>query len=164
MNTLKINRWLVIAIVLLLLINLATVALLWTGRDKKQGGPPGGEAAAEFIIRETQMDKAQQEQYRALVQTHRRNAEALRRDMGQYKEQFFDLLQEKNISDSVLRTAALKANSTSQELDILTFRHFEEVRKLLRPEQQSAFDDIIKEALRMMGRPGHPPGPPPPNR
>ncbi|HEX2627366.1 MAG TPA: periplasmic heavy metal sensor [Chitinophagaceae bacterium] len=154
MNTVQVNRWLIIAIVLLLLINTATIALLWSGKNDGGKHPgPGGEAAAEFIIRETKMDDAQRQQYRNLVQQHREAAEELRREMGRSKENFFDLLQQTNVPDSVLRAASLQANERSQELDILTFRHFAEVRKILRPEQQQVFDRIIKEALRMMAPP-----------
>lgn len=157
MNTVQVNRWLIIAIVLLLLINTVTIALLWSGKEGGKHPGPGGEAAAEFIIRETNMDAAQQQQYRALVQQHRNAADELRREMGRSKEEFFDLLDQTNVPDSVLRAASARANEKSQELDIMTFHHFAEVRKILRPEQQQAFDRIIKEALRMMG-------PPPPKR
>jgi periplasmic protein CpxP/Spy len=153
MNTVQVNRWLIIAIVLLLLINTATIALLWSGKDGGKPPGPGGEAAAEFIIRETKMDDAQRQQYRQLVQQHRDAAEELRREMGRSKENFFELLRQTNVADSVLRAASAKANEKSQELDMLTFRHFAEVRKLLRPDQQQTFDDIIKDALRMMGGP-----------
>ena len=153
MNTVQVNRWLIIAIVLLLLINTATIALLWSGKDGSKRPGPGGEAAAEFIIRETNMDAVQQQQYRNLVQQHREAADELRREMGHSKEEFFDLLEQANVPDSVLRAASARANERSQELDIMTFHHFTEVRKILRPEQQQAFDRIIKEALRMMAPP-----------
>jgi protein CpxP len=153
MNTVQVNRWLIIAIVLLLLINIATIALLWSGKDDGRRPGPGGEAAAEFIIRETNMDDAQRQQYRQLVQQHRDAAEQIRREMGRSKENFFELLRQTNVPDSVLHSASAKANERSQELDILTFRHFAEVRKILRPQQQETFDHIIQEALRMMGGP-----------
>ena len=43
-------------------------------------------------------------------------------------------------------------------IEMATFYHFEEVRSICTPDQQKMFDEVIKEALRMMSPP--PPGPP----
>jgi hypothetical protein len=61
-----------------------------------------------------------------------------------------DQLQIQMLSQEIGKNQAL--------LETVTFQHFTEVRKICTPEQQKKFDEIIREALRMMG-----PSPPPKN-
>ncbi len=159
MNNATKNKWLMIAVLLLLAANMATLAVFWINKEKKPSPLKGGGAAADFIIREVGFDSQQQRQYRELIKEHRRGAEQIRRQIHDAKNQFFELLQQPSVSDSVKKAAAIAANEGAMQLDLQTFDHFRKVRELCRPDQQQKFDRIIHNALRMMAAP--PPGGPP---
>lgn len=163
----KLLTWLVI---LLLVANAATIAFFWL--NKKQSHPPQPKGSAkDFFTKELNLDPTQQVKVEALVLEHRKAAEELRRKVRAAKESFFELLKQPNVSDSARQAAAKAVSVQTEELDLITFDHFQKVRALCNPEQQKRFDEIILDVTRMMGqpqppmRPGGPGGPggPPPN-
>ena len=158
------NRWLTIISIILLVANAVTLTLLWSGRPKhpphEEAGvtpPPGGQAF-EFITRELKLTQAQQDSYKILREEHQAAQRVLQDSIRLSKDNFFELLQSPGVSDSVLETASKKALVYQQQLDLLTFRHFQKVRALCTPEQQKRFDEIIKQVLLQMSGPRmHPP-------
>ncbi|HEV7783268.1 MAG TPA: Spy/CpxP family protein refolding chaperone [Chitinophagaceae bacterium] len=166
MNTGTKNKLLITLVVALLLANTATIIMFWSG---KKTGPllkPGG-APKEFLVKELKLDQKQQEQLDALVKEHRASAEQLRKKTREAKEAFFDLLKQQGVPDSIKQVAAKAVSVNTEELDLLTFAHFQKIRALCTAEQQQKFDEIIHEVTRMMAQPGrpmgagHPQGPPP---
>ncbi len=162
----KVLTWLVI---LLLIANAVTITMFWL--NKKQGQPPpllkGG--PGDFFAKELDLDPSQKLQVQKLVIEHRAAAEAMRKKIRAAKESFFELLKQPIVSDSAKQAAAKNVSTQTEELDLITFGHFQKVRALCDPEQQKRFDRIIQDVTRMMGqpqppmRPGGPPhdGPPP---
>ena len=60
-------RFLAIAVVLLLLLNIGTLAYLFrTRNDNERPGPPG-KAVADFIIRQLQLDAEQQQKFDEII-------------------------------------------------------------------------------------------------
>jgi hypothetical protein len=163
----KRNTWLTAAVVLLLLANVASIAIFWLGRNRQHGSP---EQPASFLVRELGFDTRQQDQFMQLVTAHRQRAGQLREQVKDAKDEFFGLLQQPNVPDSIKTAAAAKASQLTQQLDLVTFEHFQQVRSLCNASQQKKFDAIIHDVLRNMGGPGGPPPPggdhhgPPPRR
>jgi periplasmic protein CpxP/Spy len=67
------------------------------------------------------------------------------------KKRFFDLLNQPGATDS----SALIARSNEiadlqKRLDLATFRHFQNVRAICRPDQLQKFDTVIKEIVNRM--------------
>jgi len=166
MNNLMKGRILAWAVVLLLLANVATIFIFWM--DKSRHQQRGNEQPDQFIIRELAFDNNQQQQFRELVKVHRERAEQLRGQVRNAKDRFFSLLQQPGTTDSMKSIAAGEVSKVTEQLDILTFEHFQQVRALCNSSQQKKFDDIIQQVLRTMGGPGPgpghgpPPGAPPP--
>lgn len=152
----KLLTWLVL---LLLVANAATIAMFWLNRSK-QPPPPKG-TPKEFLVKELNLDAAQQGQLETLVKEHREAAEQLRKKVKESKESFFSLLKQGNITDSTKQEAAKTVSIITEELDLLTLNHFQKVRALCNPEQQKKFDDIISQVIVMMAQPRPPIGPPP---
>ena len=84
--------------------------------------------------------------------------EEIRSDNRAAKDSFFDLLKEPNIDDAALAKAAATANLPDQQMEIITFRHFQQLRAICNDTQKAKFDEIIHEVLRMNAR-GNPPPP-----
>ncbi len=180
MNATRKNKLLVWLIVLLVVANAATIVLFWLNKKPNQPQKPNN-APKEFLIKELKLDTKQQEQLEVLVKEHRAAAQQLRGKTREAKESFFDLLKQTNVTDSAKLTAAKAVSVITEELDLLTLNHFQKIRTLCTPEQQTKFDEIIHQVTSMMGqqrppmgrdkdRQGPPPGgpdsdrPPPPEQ
>jgi len=160
------NKLLTGLVVLLLAANAATIAVFWLNRPKQQRAPKG--TPQEFLVKELKLNTEQQQQYQVLVSAHQQGAEQLRIKIRTGKEAFFNLLKQSNVTDSAKQTAAKAVSMITEELDLLTLDHFQQVRRLCTADQQNKFDEIIHQVTSMMGPPGPPGGgrqgdrPPPP--
>lgn len=165
MNNLTNNRWLSVITLLLLTANIVTLALLWTnkkagGREEEKFPRPQGQVF-EYLTHELKLDAAQQETYRKLRDEHQGGQKAIQDSIRKAKDEFFALLHQPAVSDSMIRMYSGKAVNAEQRLDEFTFRHFQKLRAICNAEQQKRFDEIIQDALRRMAPPRRQ-GPPPP--
>jgi periplasmic protein CpxP/Spy len=157
------NRWLTVITLLLLTANIVTLALLWTNKKgNDEGRPPMRQGQAfEFLTHELKLDSAQQETYRKLRDEHRDGQRPIQDSIRKAKDEFFALLREPNVPDSMIKMYSRRAVDAQQRLDEFTFRHFQKLRAICNDEQKKRFDEIIQDALRMMAPPRRH-GPPPP--
>ena len=166
MNNFTNNRWLTVIILLLLTANIATLTILWVhhrggNREDNKLLPPPGRQVFEFLSNELKLDSTQRAAYRKLRDEHQAGQKTIQDSIGKAKDAFFALLQQSNIDDATVQAAAKKASDTQQQLEILTFRHFQKLRAICNPEQQKKFDTIIQDVLRRMAPPKNRLGPPP---
>ena len=163
MNNFTNNRWLSVVTLLLLTANIVTLALLWTNKSKDKGEmkplPPGGQVF-EFLTHELKLDSAQQEAYKKLRDEHQAGQKEIQDSIRKAKDDFFGLLQQPNVSDSMINIFSRRAVEADQKLDEYTFRHFQKLRAICNAEQQKKFDNIIQDALHRMAPPKRQ-GPPP---
>lgn len=155
------RRWLAILVIILVALNIGTVTAFWLLRDKRGVPPPAQGNATSFLVRELGLDSVQREKLDELIAQHRRAVMRLRDENHEAKDAFFARLGEASISDSALAHAAVEANIPDQQIEVATFRHFQQVRALCNAEQQKKFDEIIQEVLRMNAGGRGPQGPPP---
>ena len=106
MSTSK-NKFLIGLIVILILANIASIAIFWIGKPRpktiqQKGGP------AAFLIKELKLNKQQQLQLDTLRKAHIAAVEPLRGQVKAAKEAFFDLLQTEQTADSLKETAVKK--------------------------------------------------------
>jgi protein CpxP len=164
MNNNSNKRWLAIVIALLLIANVATLILLWSnsksGRDK-QDAPPQGQVF-EYVVKELQLNRQQQDAYAKLRTEHQQGQRMIADSMRKIKDSFFALLKDPAVPDSVVAAGSRKSAEMEQQLELLTFNHFQKVRAICTPEQQQKFDKIIEDVLHRMAKPRG--GPPPPGR
>ena len=158
MNSLTKNKLLVWLIAVLLVANAATLVVFWMGRNKLVRPEKG--SAQDFLITQLKLDTTQQRQLEALVNEHRQAVEELREKVKNAKDNLFELIKNPAASDSSKQAAAAAASRFTEQIDILTVNHFQKVRAICTPEQQTKFDGIIRDIMRMMGPPRLPEGPP----
>jgi hypothetical protein len=153
MNYFNNTKWWAIAVILLIVLNTATLTIFWIERKSNNHLSPKHEnkgAAASYLIKELAFDSMQQLQYNQLIQEHRQRTRQIRREVRNAKDAFFELLIDSSITDDIVRTAALRVSNIEQQLDILTYNHFKKVRTICNTEQKKKFDSIIKNAVQMM--------------
>ncbi|MER3471469.1 MAG: hypothetical protein C4330_09065 [Chitinophagaceae bacterium] len=162
------NNWLVIALIALVLINIATLAFVWLGKPK-DGVPPkgqGGGNAKNYLIEQLKLTTQQQQQFDSLRTVHFNEMNDYREQMRQQKDALFEKL--KLPTDSSYNSTAQQIGMLQSEIDLSTFHHFQSLRSILNDEQKKKFDNIIQDVLhnlgRLQGRPGmqegRPEGPP----
>ncbi len=163
------SKFLKIVVVLLLLINLSTIAFMWLHR------PPKKDAVGDFFAKELQFTTQQSVQFEALKKEHHKAKEALKELDKEKHDAYLDLLKNPNVDSVTVRKAAAEILKVKEKEELAMFYHFQKVRALCDEKQKKRFDEIIKEAARMMGSKqregqGPPPGragedgPPPPPR
>jgi Spy/CpxP family protein refolding chaperone len=151
MSTLFKNKILAGLVILLLIANIFTIVVFFMGMKKMHPAP---QQASTYIIKELSLNDKQQEQYKAMVQQHRAQSRLIQEQVRDNKDSFFNLLANENVKDSIKNHFASKISLLNRELDLATFDHFKEVRKICTPDQQKKFDGIIKDVLRIMSGPG----------
>lgn len=166
------NKWGAIAFISLVILNLATLSAFWIMKDRRIGmGQAPRSGVVDFLIKELGFDSIQKQKLMELRTEHQLKIQELRKNNREAKNAFFDLLPQTEIPDSTLLKTSAASVRFDQETDILTFRHFQQIRNLCTDTQKKKFDSVIKEVLRMSapqpsGRREGPPhqrgdGPPP---
>lgn len=161
------NKWWAITILLLVVMNVATLTTLWLLKDRRPGPPADPKSGVvEFLVKELGFDSLQKQKLIALRGEHQNKMRELRRNNRDAKDAFFALLQQPDTPDSVIEKAAIASTVNDKETDILTFKHFQQIRNLCTAAQKKKFDNVIAEVLRMISPPrqGKQQGPPPPRR
>jgi Spy/CpxP family protein refolding chaperone len=172
MNNVNKSRLLTIAVVSLLLANIGTLAFFWINRGRKH--PPlemqrpsggGGPVLFNFLVKELALDSLQIKAYEKLRDQHREQIESYRKQVRESKDALFDLLKQPNVSDAQLQQALDEVANKEKAMEKFVFQHFQQIRTICRPDQQTKFDSVIKQALRIGQQAGGSPpqrrGPPP---
>lgn len=180
MNYFDKNKILTAAVVLLLILNLGILGLLWFDRSDKmpppvgmppgeRKPPPGGMPPSdrmtpdggpkEFLIRELNFSEKQKQDYGKLVEEHRADTKRIRDKVRIEKDSLRDLYSKPGTDTSAAVIIATEIGKDQKEMELINFRHFQKVRDLCDDGQKKKFDEVIKEALRMMGSSNPPPAP-----
>ena len=148
-------KFLKIVIIILLLINIATLGFMFMQRP--HGMPPPPMDAGDFISHELNFSPEQINQLNKLREASRMHIDELREKGKGFHDKYFDLLSSDEPGSVPVLQLADSIASNQKEIELITFSHFKDVRAICTPDQQKRFDSIINDALRMMapkGRPG----------
>jgi len=151
----------------LLLINIATLGFIWYTTIKNRPGqpfnPPRPDNKGSFLANELGFTGEQSQKFEVLKTEHRRGVENILGQAKEFKDGLFDCI--KTGDDVKAKEFAGKIAENQRTLDLLTYEHFKEVRKICNNEQKDKFDRILKELIRGIDAQAPPPnGPPPEDR
>jgi periplasmic protein CpxP/Spy len=149
---------------LLVLCNFALILTIWL-KPHHDGPPPHGGGPRDYVISTLKFTDDQVKKYDELINEHQQSMQQLRKSASEYRQALFTGVKNGNGPDSL---AQLIGNN-QKEIEIVTYKHFVQVRALCTDAQKTEFDNIIGDVTRSMnGGPGggHPPhgdrqGPPP---
>ena len=147
MNNLK---FLKTVIVLLLFINIGTLTFMWI-HHPFQERHHHGEGPGDFLTKELQFSQDQEKQFDGLRKEHHQATEILREKNKNFHDQFFDFMKSNTLDSNKVNSILDSICDTQKKLEMVTFSHFKKVRAICTPDQQKKFDEIIDDALRMMG-------------
>ena len=147
------QRWLLVLVAILFITNIATLSIYWFRKPPHDGGGPPrdpGKKMGQFMVDQMKFDKEQEAAYWTLrdsmISTQRPVMDSIRNA----KKNFFDLLNQSGANDSMLHARSNEIADLQKRLDLATYRHFQKVRALCRPDQLQKFDTVIKEIVNRM--------------
>ena len=143
---------LTIAVILLLLVNIAMVVLMlkWRNNHRPHGfGGKGG--PMEMMVKELNMTDQQQKEFQQLRDEHFKTIRPLFDSVRAAKTAFFNLVKEPNVSDSILNAYSQRIAERQSVIDKLTFAHFRRVRTLFSGDQQKKFDEFVQKMMQRVG-------------
>jgi len=149
------QRWLLVLVAILLLTNIATLSIYWFKKPVHDGGPgrDPGKRMGQFMVDQMKFDAGQEAAYWKLRDSMITIQRPVMDSIRNAKKSFFDLLNQPNATDSALISRSNEIAYLQKKLDLVTFRHFQNVRALCRPDQLEKFDTVIKEIVNRMTNP-----------
>jgi Spy/CpxP family protein refolding chaperone len=139
------NRILSVAVVLLLLVNIAMVIFMIRGKGKAPSRK--GKEPFEMMVKELNMTEEQQKTYKAQRDEHFKQMKPLVDSLRSARTAFFSLVKEENVNDSTLDIYNQRIVEQQAKIDKAIFSHFKRSRSLFTPEQQPKFDEFIKKMM-----------------
>ena len=171
MDIYKQKRYLVFLVVLLIILNLATLLMIWLNKpqqplmDRKHLGPEQETEHIQQLLKdELGFDETQTKQYLKIQAEQRKTVMQLQNEIKQIKKQMFDEVLQDNpkptLSDSLLTLTQEKMIALEQT----TYNYLLELKKLCKPEQRDKLKFLIGEFFRQNSphrmsndQPPHPP-------
>ena len=140
------NKILTIAVILLLVTNIALVIFMVKGKSHRDTRTTKSDAY-EMMVKELGMTDQQQKDYKQLKEDHFKSIRPLFDSLRAAKSAFFSLIKDSTIADSTINSYEQQISEKQSVIDKLTFAHFKRVRNLFTPEQQPKFDEFIKKMM-----------------
>lgn len=143
MSSSKKQRWLIIG---LLISNAVLIAFLVLGHPSFRKHP----SPKKVVIERLGFDDAQVDEYRALIDTHRAQANEIDTRINELRKELYAGLTEttSNESTSLGQLAILQTEAEKGRLD-----HFRAVKEICTPEQAPKFEALTKELGEIFSRP-----------
>lgn len=154
------TKLLTITVIGLLLLNLATLGFLFLNGPKLGRLPhEGRREPKEIIIEKLHLDAKQQAEYKKLIHWHRGEINQLDDSIRQTKNELYSGLSEKKINSKAKDSLIMLLNSYQKQIEETHFKHFEDIKKLCKPDQQEDFKELTEELSRIFApkprRPRH---------
>lgn len=144
---------------LLLLINVATLGFIWYTSFKLRVepplNPPRPDSSNSFLADELRFTGEQAQKFESLKKEHRQGVQNIMLQTKGLKDQLFDCI--KTGDDVKAKELAQKLSENNKAMELLTYEHFKEVRKICSDEQKVKFDKILIELVRGLEAQSPPP-------
>ncbi|MEO7923402.1 MAG: Spy/CpxP family protein refolding chaperone [Chitinophagaceae bacterium] len=141
------TKILTIAVVLLLLTNIALVVFMMKGKKRDGERYSGKGEPYEQMVKELDMTDQQQKDYKLQKEEHLKTIKPLFDSVRAAKTAFFALIKDPAAGDSLVAVYGQRIAEKQAAIDLLTFAHFKRVRNLFTPEQQPKFDTFIQKMM-----------------
>jgi protein CpxP len=151
------NKLLIFLIAGLLISNILLIVFMMNGRGPGHG-PPHHEGPRQIIIERLHFDEAQIKQYELLIQDHRKSITNGELQLQNLKNTLYSNLrspENKTVTDSLINSITAVQN----KIEHVHYAHFEDIKKLCKPEQLNDFNELAGDLAKLFGPP-----PPPHNK
>ena len=149
MNKIKL---LTLAVIGLLLLNLATLSFLFLNAPKGNLHKP-----QEIIIEKLHFDENQPRQYKQIIQWHKGRIKDLDEKVKQAKENLYHLLLAQNVDEKKKDSLIFALANYQHDIEITHFKHFQEIKKICRNDQMQDYNDLTSELSKIFSQKQRPP-------
>jgi len=141
------NRILLLITSVLLVANIGLLYFFVFNKPQRLSKQPPVNPIEKVTI-EVGLNDKQAVAYDSLRSQQFRNMKPLFRELTKSKEDFFSLIYQQGVSDSVLSSYASKIGEKQMELDMSTFHYFQSIKALCNEEQKPKMDSFIKQIVK----------------
>ena len=142
------TKILTIAVILLLLVNIAMVILMLKGKHPNDGRASHDKGGPfEMMVKELNMTEEQKTAHQKFRDEYFVAARPLFDSVRVAKQAYFALVKDANASDSLINSYASRIAEKQMVVDKLTFEHIRRVRALYNSDQQKKYDSIIQKMM-----------------
>jgi Spy/CpxP family protein refolding chaperone len=139
-----------------LLLNFATLGFLFIsgtkGHKPPHDIPEGRHEPKEIIIERLHFDANQQKEYGQLIEWHRRKIRQLEDSIRVSKNELYMLFNNDIVDEKAKVTLINEIALFQKQIEATHFKHFEDIKKLCKPEQQVYFNELTEELGRLFSR------------
>ena len=150
----KSNKILSVAVVLLLLINIALVIFMLKGRNKHDTKRPPKGDPFEMIAKELKTNDAQRKQHLQYRDEYFKMVKPLNDSVKSVKSVYFSLIKDAAASDSTISNYNKRIADLQSTIDKITFEHLKRVRAIYVGEQQTKYDELVQRMVQRQGNKG----------
>lgn len=147
MSYLRNHKLLLLIIGVLLIANIGLLYFYVFSKPKKQTRPPMANPI-EKVKKDVGLNDEQTALYDSLRSKQFKTMKPLFEDITKSKEEFFSLIYQPGVSDSVLNAYAARIGEKQMALDMSTFRYFQSIKALCTEEQRPKMDSVIKQIVK----------------
>ncbi len=137
-----------------ILIGLNIILIVFLLLHPPMGRPGDGkerDKPENFIIEKLKFTEQQQADFNKLREAHHDSLGILQEEGKKLRQSFFEELKSDSVSHKNEIAAEIAENQ--KQIEMLTYNHFEKVKKLCTPEQKAIFNTIIMEIIDKLGKP-----------
>ncbi|MDN3677075.1 hypothetical protein QWY90_07095 [Flavobacterium paronense] len=154
------TKLLTIAVIGLLVINLATLSFLFLNGPKGNRPPHEGRPMPkEIIVEKLHFDEQQQKEYDKLIKWHHGEITRLDSDIRQTKNELYDQLNQTEVNVKTKDSLITLLNSYQKQVEETHFKHFVDIKKLCHKDQMEDFNELTEDLGRIFApkprRPRH---------
>jgi len=140
------NKFLVIAVILLLIVNIALVAFMVMGKSKKPQAKDG-KAAFEKMVNELGMNEAQKKEFDSLREAHFATIRPLFDSIRTTRQSLYGLIKEETLNDSLVSAYSASITEKQSRADKITINHFRNVRKMFTGDALTKYDEMVQKMM-----------------
>lgn len=153
-----------VVIILLLLLNFATIGYLLINRDTGQvrHTPPMHHNPERIITEELNLDEDQIRQFRVYKHQHGRATDSVQRQIKELQVELFSLVKAEEMDIPKRDSLLSKIEQLESARHLIIIEHFHDIRSMMREDQVKLFNGFVEEmgsTITEMRRPGHRPPP-----
>lgn len=141
------TKFLTIAVILLLLANIALVVFMFFGKENKGSKHQGGKAGFDKMVKEIGMSDVQKKEYDSMREAHFSTIRPLFDSIRIIRQSLFKLIKEDSVNEDIINTYTNNISEKQTLADRLTLNHFRKVRKMFDSEQQKKYDDFVQKMM-----------------
>lgn len=142
------TKFLTAAVILLVILNAATLYFLFNGHGKKPPVRNGGRPFSEFISKQLNFDSAQSAQLQLLRDKHKTELDNLRKEDKVLHDSLFAFVKRGDMDSVKIDSFLNRISVNKKEFELAFIHHFAQIRSLCKPEQLDLFNKMIDQMMK----------------